>query len=71
MSGPDDPRPGYDWDSFCAARDRFFARVRPQAMRNPPPTPCPDSVPEEWTQKHGAGAWPETPSPSTSGDTAC
>ena len=49
MSGPDDPRPGYDWDSYCSARDRFFARVRPQSMRNPPYPPCPEGVPEEWT----------------------
>lgn len=31
--GPDDPRPGADWASFQAARERFFARVRPQAIR--------------------------------------
>jgi hypothetical protein len=30
--GPDDPRPGADWASFQAARERFFAQVRPQAI---------------------------------------
>ncbi len=31
--GPDDPRPGADWASYQAARERFFARVRPQVIR--------------------------------------
>lgn len=44
----DDARPGAGWDAFRAARDRFFARVRPEAMDDPPPSPCPDGPPREW-----------------------
>jgi hypothetical protein len=43
VSGPDDPRPGADWDSFRAARDRFFAQLRPGAMDGPPRAICPDA----------------------------
>jgi hypothetical protein len=49
MNGPEDPRPGYDWDSYCAARERFFARLRLQATPNPTPPSYPQHVPEEWT----------------------
>ncbi len=31
MSGPEDPRPGYDWDAYRAARDAYLARFRRQA----------------------------------------
>ena len=48
MSGPDDPYPGADWESFRAARERFLARVRPEAMDEPPAPVCPDQVPDEW-----------------------
>lgn len=47
MSGLGDPHPS-DWEAFRAARDRFFARVRPEAMDDPPPSICPDVPPEEW-----------------------
>ena len=50
VSGPEDLRPGYDWASFRAARERFLARVRPEAMDEPVPSPCPDGVPAEWTR---------------------
>ena len=46
--GPEDPRPGSDWESFRAARERFLARVRPEAMDDPPESLCPEVVPEEW-----------------------
>jgi hypothetical protein len=48
VSGPEDPRPGADWDSFRAARQRFLARVRPEAMDDPPGAICPDEVPVMW-----------------------
>jgi hypothetical protein len=48
VTGPEDPRPGADWDAFRAARDRFLARVRPESMDDPPPLICPDAVPEVW-----------------------
>lgn len=53
MSGPEDPRPDQDWDAFRAARDRFFARVRPEAMEDPPPSLCPEGLPEGWTVDPG------------------
>lgn len=53
MSGPEDPRPGADWDSFRAARESFFARVRPEAMEDPPSSLCPEGVPDEWTSGCG------------------
>ncbi len=48
VSDSGDPWPGYDWASFRAARERFLARVRPEAMDEPVPSPCPDGVPAEW-----------------------
>jgi hypothetical protein len=53
--GPEDPRPGADWDAFRAARERFFSTARPEAMEDPPPSICPDGVPGEWTAAHGEG----------------
>jgi hypothetical protein len=35
VSGPEDPRPGYDWASYRAARDRYLASIRPQAVPDP------------------------------------
>ena len=52
MSGIEDPRRG-DWDAFRAARDRFFAAVRPEAMDDPPASVCPDLVPAEWLGPSG------------------
>lgn len=49
MTGPEDPRPDSDWESFRGARDRFFARVRPEAMDEPPESVCPEVVPREWS----------------------
>ena len=46
--GPGDPPPASDWESLRAARNRFFARVRPEAMDDPPPSTCPDAPLEEW-----------------------
>jgi hypothetical protein len=37
-----------DWEAFQAARDRFFNRVRPEALAQPPASPCPDTPPLEW-----------------------
>jgi hypothetical protein len=49
VSGLEDPRPGEDWAAFRAARERFFATARPEAM-DPPPAPiCPAAPPVEWT----------------------
>jgi len=50
VSGSEDPRPCCDWASFRAARERFLARVRPEAMDEPVPSPCPDGVPAGWTR---------------------
>ena len=61
MTGPDDPRPGSDFAAFRAARDRFFARVRPEAMDDPPQSICPDAIPEEW--KAAADGTPEPNGP--------
>ena len=37
MSGPDDLLwPGLDYAAFRAARERFFALVRPAALQKPP-----------------------------------
>ena len=47
MRGLEDPYPAGDWESFRAARDRFFARVRPEAMDDPPPSLCPDALPAD------------------------
>jgi hypothetical protein len=49
VSGPEDPRPAADWDAFRAARERFFSRARPEAMTEPPPSICPETLPQEWT----------------------
>jgi hypothetical protein len=49
VSGLDDPYLGGDWESFRTARDRFFARVRPEAMDRPNPSLCPNALPEGWT----------------------
>lgn len=66
MSGPEDPRPGSDFESFRAARDRFFARVRPEAMDDPPSSLCPDAVPIEWpTGPEGFEAPDEDPAGAT------
>jgi hypothetical protein len=46
--GPEDPRPDSDWDAFRAARDRFSAGVRPEAMDDPPLLICPEVLPAEW-----------------------
>ena len=51
--GPEDPRPGSDWDAFRAARERFLARVRPEAMDDPPESLCPDVLPAEWLRPSG------------------
>jgi hypothetical protein len=48
VSALEDPFPTGDWESFRAARDRFFAKVRPEAMDDPPASICPDALPEEW-----------------------
>jgi hypothetical protein len=56
VSGPEDPRPGADWETFRSARDRFFARVRPEAMDDPPASMCPGVVPDEWMLGSGHGA---------------
>lgn len=50
MSGPEDPRPDSDWRAFRAARDRFFAKARPQAMDEPPVPICPDAIPDSWPE---------------------
>lgn len=61
MSALDDPRRGADWDAFRAARDRFFARVRPEAMDVPSVAVCPDAPPEEWpVPAPDVGSGPET-----------
>ncbi len=71
--GPEDPRPGTDWHAFRAARDRFFAKVRPEAMDDPPELVCPDSPPKEWTSEE---AWApgedaaDTPDPHASRTTS-
>lgn len=39
----DDPFAAGDWQSFLAARDRFFAAVRPEAMGQAPRSPRPDA----------------------------
>lgn len=49
MSGAGDPFPIGDWESFRAARDRFFAKARPEAMDEPPPSICPDAPLAEWS----------------------
>ena len=49
MSGLEDPCPEASWDAFREARERFFSRVRPEAMDDPPPSVCPDRLPLEWT----------------------
>jgi hypothetical protein len=36
MSGFEEPGPRADWAAFRAARDRFFAQVRPEAIKSPP-----------------------------------
>jgi hypothetical protein len=51
VSGPEDPRASADWEAFRAARDLFFARVRPEAMDEPPTSLCPDAPPAEWTSE--------------------
>jgi hypothetical protein len=48
VSDLDDPFAAGDWQCFRAARDRFLARVRPEAMDDPPPRVCPDALPEGW-----------------------
>ncbi len=49
MSGLEDPRPEASWDAFREARERFFARVRPEAMDHPPQPLCPNVWPLQWT----------------------
>jgi hypothetical protein len=56
--GPEDPRPGGDWDAYRAARERFFSVVRPEAMEDPPASICPDGVPEAWTSQSEDGGAP-------------
>ncbi len=51
--GPEDPRPAADWDAFRAARERFFSTARPEAMTEPPPVLCPETVPPEWAVDPG------------------
>ena len=53
MSSPEDPPLGADWSSFRAARDRFFAQLRPEAMDGPPPAICPDAPPIDWMGPDG------------------
>jgi hypothetical protein len=53
----EDPRPGCDWEAYRSARDRFFAAVRPEAMSDPPSSPCPDAPPVEWTVDGGQRSW--------------
>lgn len=62
MSGIDDPIPEVDWNAFRAARDRFLARVRPEAMDAPPPSTCPAEPPAEWHAENGPPA--SCPEPS-------
>ena len=60
MIGPEDPQPGFDWDSFRTARERFFARVRPEAMAVIVPSLCPDGVPPDWIAEGvDSPAWDE------------
>lgn len=40
--GPEDPCPGYDWDAYCAARERLFARLRSQAVQHAIAVEVPD-----------------------------
>jgi hypothetical protein len=44
-----------DWIAFRAARDRFFAQVRPEAMEQPARSPSGDVVPEESTHAYPDG----------------
>jgi hypothetical protein len=53
VSALEDPFPAGDWESFRAARDRFLARVRPEAMDDPPASVCPGVVPKGWTSEAG------------------
>jgi hypothetical protein len=50
VSGPEDPRPGADWAAYRAARERFLAKVRPEAMDEQPAAACPDAPPRDWTE---------------------
>jgi len=53
VSDPDDLlQPGLDYAAFRAARERFFALVRPEAMQDPPAL-CPNTLPREWTTERG------------------
>jgi hypothetical protein len=47
VSGFEEPGPPADWAAFRAARDRFFARVRPDAVEGAfvsPPADGPEAV---------------------------
>jgi hypothetical protein len=48
VSGPEDLQAGYDWASYRASRDRYLAQVRPEAMDDPPPVACADTIPIGW-----------------------
>lgn len=52
----DDPWGYGDWAAYRAARDRFFAGARPQAMDDPPLSPFPDVIPEAWNGGGGDNA---------------
>lgn len=55
-AGEDDPpATATDWTAFRRARDRFLAVARPEAMTHPPPSPCPDAPPDEWTDRTEPG----------------
>jgi hypothetical protein len=54
VSALEDPFPMGDWESYRAARARFFALVRPEAMDDPPESPCPDAPPAEWSHADDA-----------------
>jgi hypothetical protein len=55
MSAPDQQLPP-DWEAFKAARDRFYIRVRPEALPDARPSPCPDTLPQDWIGSRGDSA---------------
>lgn len=44
MSGFEEPGPLADWAAFRAARDRFFAQVRPEAVKGAHDSPAVDAA---------------------------
>lgn len=61
MSDLDGPMNDADWEAFRAARERFFAAVRPEAMEEPPHGECPDAPPEDWPAGRPGGPRGEQP----------